>query len=168
MSVKPGLYQHFKGNYYKVIHVARHSESEEELVIYQALYDQKGVWARPLSMFTEKVERDGKSIDRFAYCDDQTQVLEVAILNIKVGQSKAFEAAFEQAQSIIASMHGYISHQLRPCVENTDQYILLVNWQTIDDHSVGFRGSAEYQQWRELLHHFYLPLPMVEHYNKTL
>ncbi|MFT5135386.1 MAG: hypothetical protein ACI9XU_002308 [Arenicella sp.] len=75
MSVKPGLYQHFKGNYYKVIHVARHSESEEELVIYQALYDQKGIWARPLSMFTEKVERDGKSIDRFAYCDDQTQVL---------------------------------------------------------------------------------------------
>jgi hypothetical protein len=75
MSVKPGLYQHFKGNYYKVFHVARHSESEEELVIYQALYGEKGIWARPLSMFTENVERDGKNIDRFAFCDDQTQVL---------------------------------------------------------------------------------------------
>ena len=75
MSVKPGLYQHFKGNYYKVIELARHSESEEELVIYQALYGEKGFWARPLSMFTEQIELDGKTIDRFAYCDDQTQVL---------------------------------------------------------------------------------------------
>jgi hypothetical protein len=168
MSVKPGLYQHFKGNYYKVIDVARHSESEEELVIYQALYGEQGIWARPVSMFTEQIERDGKTHHRFAYCDDQTQVLEVAILNIKAGQSKEFEAAFAQAQSIIASMHGYISHQLRSCVENADQYILLVNWQTIDDHSLGFRASAEYQQWRDLLHHFYLPMPIVAHYEKSL
>ena len=168
MSVKLGLYQHFKGNYYKVINVARHSENGEELVIYQALYGEQGIWARPVSMFTEQIERDGKSIHRFAYCDDQTQVLEVAILNIKAGQSKEFEAAFAQAQLIIASMHGYISHELRPCVESADQYILLVNWQTIDDHSVGFRGSAEYLQWRDILHHFYLPMPTVAHYKKSL
>jgi hypothetical protein len=168
MSVKPGLYQHFKGNYYNVINVARHSESEEKLVIYQALYGEKGIWARPVSMFTEQIERDGKTIHRFAYCDDQTQVLEVAILNIKAVQSKEFEAAFAQAQSIIASMRGYISHQLRPCVENADQYILLVSWQTIEDHNVGFRESAEYQQWRDLLHNFYLPMPTVAHYEKSL
>lgn len=168
MSIKQGLYQHFKGSYYKVIDVARHSENEEELVIYQALYGEKGIWARPLSMFTEQIERNGKTVDRFAYCDDQTQVLEVAILNIKAGQSKEFEAAFESAQVIIASMQGYISHQLRPCVENADQYILLVNWQTLDDHNVGFRESVGYQQWRDLLHHFYVPFPIVEYYKESL
>lgn len=168
MSVKRGLYQHFKGNYYNVIDVARHSENQQKLVIYQALYGDKGIWVRPLSMFTEQVERDGKTIDRFAYCDDQTQVLEVVILYIKTGQSRDFEAAFDQAEPIIASMQGYISHQLRPCVENPDQYILLVNWQTIDDHNIGFRESAGYQQWRDLLHHFYAPFPAVEHYQQPL
>ncbi|WP_409423742.1 DUF1653 domain-containing protein [Pseudoalteromonas sp. RW-H-Ap-1] len=66
-ALKPGLYQHYKGPQYKVIHVATHSETEEQLVIYQALYGEFGIWARPLSMFTETVEKDGKTIARFAY-----------------------------------------------------------------------------------------------------
>lgn len=91
-------------------------------------------------------------------------VLEVAILNIKSGQTQDFEAAFSKAQKIISSMNGYISHQLRKCLENDHQYILLVEWQTLEDHTVGFRGSPEYQQWKALLHHFYQPFPTVEHY----
>lgn len=67
LSLKPGIYQHYKGPQYKVMHVATHSETNEQLVIYQALYGEYGIWARPLSMFTETVEKDGKTIARFAY-----------------------------------------------------------------------------------------------------
>jgi heme-degrading monooxygenase HmoA len=91
-------------------------------------------------------------------------VLEVAILNVKPGQSNAFESAFRQAQSIISSMPGYISHQLQRCIEVPDQYVLLVNWQQLADHTIGFRQSSQYQEWRRLLHHFYDPFPTVEHY----
>ncbi len=91
-------------------------------------------------------------------------ILEVAVLNVISGQEVAFEAAFAKASGIIAAMPGYVSHQLQRCLEKPSQYILLVNWQTLEDHTVGFRGSKEYQQWRSLLHHFYDPFPTVEHY----
>ena len=91
-------------------------------------------------------------------------VLEVAILDVKPGQSQEFETAFGQAQTIISSIKGYVSHQLQKCLEKPNRYILLVNWQTLDDHTQGFRGSAAYQEWRRLLHHFYDPFPEVEHY----
>ncbi|MBH0047730.1 DUF1653 domain-containing protein [Pseudoalteromonas sp. NZS11_1] len=67
LSLKPGIYQHYKGPQYKVVHVATHSETEEQLVIYQALYGEFGMWARPLSMFLETVEKEGEVIQRFAY-----------------------------------------------------------------------------------------------------
>ncbi len=64
--IKPGSrYRHFKGNEYLVLHLARHSESMEELVVYQALYGEMGVWVRPLSMFLEKVDVNGKLVNRF-------------------------------------------------------------------------------------------------------
>ena len=66
MSVQPGLYRHYKGQEYRVIGTARHSETEEELVVYQALYGEFGLWVRPLSMFTETVQVDGEQIARFA------------------------------------------------------------------------------------------------------
>jgi len=91
-------------------------------------------------------------------------VLEVAILNVKAGLSADFEKAFNEAQKIISSMEGYISHQLKKCLEETDKYILLVNWATLEAHTEGFRGAAEYQDWKKLLHHFYDPFPIVEHY----
>ena len=91
-------------------------------------------------------------------------VLEVAILDVKAGETEAFEAAFAQAQTIIAGMPGYINHQLQKCLENPHRYILLVNWQTLEDHTQGFRGSPQYQEWKALLHHFYDPFPVVEHY----
>lgn len=91
-------------------------------------------------------------------------ILEVAQLQIKPGQTAAFEAAFAQAQRIIASMGGYISHQLQRCIENDHQYLLQVQWATLEDHTVGFRQSSHYQEWRTLLHHFYDPFPTVLHY----
>ena len=94
-------------------------------------------------------------------------ILEVAILDVKPGQEADFQIAFEQAQKIISSMNGYISHQLQNCIENPGRYILLVNWQTLEDHTKGFRESDEYQQWRAMLHHFYDPFPTVEHYTKV-
>jgi len=94
-------------------------------------------------------------------------VLEVAILNVISGQENDFEEAFRKAQSIICSMEGYISHQLQKCIENSSRYILLVNWQTLEAHTVGFRESEEYQEWRSLLHHFYDPFPEVEHYEQV-
>ncbi len=91
-------------------------------------------------------------------------ILEVAVLDVKRGQEAQFEAAFGQAQKILCSMRGYVSHQLQRCLEQGNRYILLVNWQTLEDHTQGFRGTAEYQQWRQLLHHFYQPFPEVQHY----
>lgn len=95
-------------------------------------------------------------------------ILEVAVLDVRPGESEAFEAAFREAQAIIASMPGYRSHQLQRCVENADRYLLLVEWDTLEAHTVGFRGSAEYQRWKALLHHFYDPFPTVEHYVRLL
>lgn len=95
-------------------------------------------------------------------------ILEVAILNIRSGESADFERAFADAQVIIASMPGYVSHQLLRCLEAADQYIFLVQWQTLEDHTLGFRQSAQYQDWKRLLHHFYEPFPTVEHYAPVL
>jgi len=163
-TIKPGLYQHYKGPLYRVMDVATHSETQQPLVIYQALYGEKGTWARPLSMFTETVTVEGVEKPRFAFCEVQSQVLEVAVLDVKRDQEADFEAAFSQAQQIICKMKGYMNHDLRRCIEMTNRYILLVNWQSLEDHTQGFRGSEEYQKWRALLHHFYQPLPEVEHY----
>ena len=91
-------------------------------------------------------------------------ILEAAILNVIPGREADFEAAFRQASPIIAGMKGYISHQLQHCVEAPNRYLLLVQWETLEAHTVGFRGSDEYQEWKRLLHHFYDPFPTVEHY----
>ncbi|MGJ8670739.1 MAG: antibiotic biosynthesis monooxygenase family protein [Oceanococcus sp.] len=91
-------------------------------------------------------------------------ILEVAVLNIKPGQGAGFEAAFSEAQSIISSMLGYISHEVQRCIEYENQYLLLVRWESLKDHTVGFRQSAQYQKWKRLLHHFYSPFPTMEHY----
>lgn len=91
-------------------------------------------------------------------------VLEVAILYVKKGQYEAFEENFNKASQFVASQKGYISHELKKCIEVADKYILLVNWETIEDHEIGFRQSEAYQEWKQMLHHFYDPFPVVEHY----
>lgn len=91
-------------------------------------------------------------------------ILEVAILQVKPNQTDEFEKNFRIASEIVSQMQGYIKHQLQRCLEVENKYILLVEWETLNDHTEGFRGSAEYQKWKELLHHFYDPFPTVEHY----
>ena len=94
----------------------------------------------------------------------ESGVLEVAILDVRPGMREKFEAAFAKARSIIMSMPGYISHDLKRCVENEHRYLLLVNWRRLEDHTIGFRESAQYLEWKALLHHYYDPFPTVEHY----
>jgi heme-degrading monooxygenase HmoA len=91
-------------------------------------------------------------------------ILEIATLNVRAGLEREFEAAFALASPIIASAAGHRSHQLQRCVEAPNRYALLVNWESLEAHTVGFRGSPEYQLWRQLLHHFYDHPPSVEHY----
>ena len=95
-------------------------------------------------------------------------ILEVAILDVKPNMAAEFESAFKTASVIISSMPGYISHELQRCIETMNRYILLVRWESLEDHTVGFRESPDYQTWRSLLHHFYDPFPIVEHYEVIL
>jgi len=91
-------------------------------------------------------------------------ILEAAPLQVRPGQSQAFESAFREAQSIVSSMPGYVSHELQRCLEREGQYLLLVRWESVAAHEEGFRKSPGYQRWRELLHHFYEPFPTVLHF----
>ena len=70
--IKPGRYRHFKGKEYEVLYIAKHSETEEEMVVYRQLYGEHGIWVRPASMWEEIIERDGKTFQRFTYIGDET------------------------------------------------------------------------------------------------
>lgn len=94
-------------------------------------------------------------------------ILEIAILNVIPGQTAEFESAFAEARDIISSMPGFKSLELQRCVETPNRYALLVRWETLEDHTKGFRNSPQYQKWRALLHHFYDPFPAVEHYRQV-
>lgn len=93
-------------------------------------------------------------------------ILEVAILHVIQGKEQEFENSFRKASKIISGMKGDIGHELQKCLEENNKYILLVRWETLKDHAVGFRQSREYVEWKGLLHHFYDPFPTVEHYEK--
>lgn len=69
--VSPGIYRHYKGQRYEVLGVARHSETEEEFVVYRALYGERGLWIRPMAMFTESVDKDGVTVPRFVRTDEK-------------------------------------------------------------------------------------------------
>lgn len=166
MLINKGLYRHFKGYYYQVIEIAKDSETQQDMVVYRALYGDKKLWLRPFEMFNEVIEREGVKHKRFVYCDEQTIVLEAAVFDIVNGQETEFEQAFEQAQTIISAMTGYISHDMQRCIEQPNQYLLQVQWQTLEDHTVGFRESQQYKQWRDLLHGFFSQAPSVLHYQE--
>ncbi len=91
-------------------------------------------------------------------------ITEHALLPVVAGQEADFEDAFAQARPLISAMPGFRGLSLSRSVESPGVYLLLVEWERIEDHTVGFRGSAEYQQWKALLHHFYSPFPTVEHF----
>lgn len=69
-EIKIGRYRHFKGNEYQVLYIARHSETREPMIVYQALYGERGIWVRPASMWNETIERDGNTYKRFEYLGD--------------------------------------------------------------------------------------------------
>lgn len=94
-------------------------------------------------------------------------ILEGAILYIKPGLESDFESSFKKASKIISSMDGYLSHELNRCLETKGKYLLLVRWENLESHTIGFRGSPQYQQWKALLHHFYDPFPTVEHFEEV-
>lgn len=94
-------------------------------------------------------------------------ILEAVMLQVKVGMEAEYEEAFREASKIISSMKGYISHDLQRCMEVEGKYLLLVQWESLEDHTVGFRQSNKYQQWKKQLHHFYDPFPIVEHFKKV-
>jgi len=94
-------------------------------------------------------------------------ILEAAMLQVIPGREAEFEAAFREASPIIAGIPGYLGHTLSRCIEVESKYLLMVRWEHLEDHTVGFRGSPEYQRWRALLHHFYDPFPVVEHFSEV-
>ena len=91
-------------------------------------------------------------------------ILEVAILHVKASQEKQFEIDFATAGQFISSCMGYIKHSLRKCIEENNKYILLVDWENLENHTVKFRQSTQYLEWKKLLHNYYEPFPIVEHY----
>ena len=91
-------------------------------------------------------------------------IVEHALLPVRAGSETEFESAFGEAKALIAGMHGFRSLTLSRCVERANRYLLLVEWDRLEDHTEGFRGSAQYERWRSLLHHYYDPFPAVEHY----
>ena len=95
-------------------------------------------------------------------------ITEIAILDVKQGEAARFEAAFAKAGAIIARAKGYLGHELHHCLEQPNRYLLVVRWERIEDHTEGFRGSADYQEWKQLLHRFYDPFPIVEHYSRVV
>ncbi|MBN9901091.1 antibiotic biosynthesis monooxygenase family protein [Bacillus thuringiensis] len=94
-------------------------------------------------------------------------ILEAVMLQVKEGMETDYESIFKQASSIISSMQGYINHELQRCMEQKGKYLLLVQWETLEDHTIGFRQSEQYQEWKALLHHFYDPFPTVEHFKSV-
>ena len=95
-------------------------------------------------------------------------ILESAMLTIRPGQAAAFEAALAEARPLIAASKGFKGIEVRPCIEAPGQYLLLVWWETLEDHTEGFRGSDRYPKWKALLHHFYDPFPTVEHFGDSV
>jgi heme-degrading monooxygenase HmoA len=91
-------------------------------------------------------------------------ILEHAILDVAPDETIDYETAVKEAFPLIAATPGFIRLEIRPCLEKPGRYLLLVEWRELADHTVGFRGSERYQAWKDLLHRFYSPFPLVEHF----
>ena len=95
-------------------------------------------------------------------------ILEHAELSVTPGREAEFEAAFRSADPIISGSPGFRRLLLSRCLERENVFLLLVEWNSLEDHTEGFRRSPEYERWRDLLHHFYRPFPVVEHFTEVL
>jgi heme-degrading monooxygenase HmoA len=95
-------------------------------------------------------------------------IVEHAVLEVKPGLHAEFEASMQQAVPLISTSDGFLGIDVLPCIETKGRYLLLVKWTSVEAHEVGFRGSDRYQQWKALLHRFYEPFPMVQHYSTSI
>ena len=91
-------------------------------------------------------------------------ILELATIDIRKGTNIEFENNLEKAQSVISKSKGYIGHQFQKCLELDNRYVLLIRWQTLEDHIKGFRESDLFQQWRALIGPYFETPPFVQHY----
>ncbi|MSQ70907.1 MAG: antibiotic biosynthesis monooxygenase [Betaproteobacteria bacterium] len=91
-------------------------------------------------------------------------IVEIATMKIKAGQRQAFEAVWLRAESIISAAKGYVSHEMRRCIETPDKYQLLARWQTVEAHTVDFRQSEAYKTFRGMIGEFFAEAPQVEHF----
>ncbi len=95
-------------------------------------------------------------------------ILEHAILDVDPGETAEYEAALKQALPFITATPGFIRLEICPCLEKPGRYLLLVEWRELEDHTMGFRDSERYQAWKDLLHRFYSPVPLVEHFGEPV
>ena len=95
-------------------------------------------------------------------------ITEHALLPVLPGRAAEFIEAMDRAKAIIAASPGFISLRVARCIERPDAFLLLVEWESLEAHTEGFRGSDAYEEWRALLHHFYDPAPVVEHFETVV
>ncbi|HXP33274.1 MAG TPA: antibiotic biosynthesis monooxygenase [Acidimicrobiales bacterium] len=91
-------------------------------------------------------------------------ITEHALLDVIPGREQEFVESMERAKAIVAASPGFVSLRVERCMERPSCFLLLVEWERLEDHTEGFRGSPGYQDWRVALHHFYDPFPVVEHF----
>jgi heme-degrading monooxygenase HmoA len=92
-------------------------------------------------------------------------ILEAATINVKAEHKPAFENAFAEARNVVSAMPGFIALQLHRCIETDGRFLLLVQWRSVEDHTVGFRQSPQFLRWRELIGPYFAAAPFVEHYD---
>jgi heme-degrading monooxygenase HmoA len=95
-------------------------------------------------------------------------ITEHAVLDVIPGNEAPFVEAMETAKDLIAASPGFVSLRVEHCIERPSRFLLLVEWERLEDHTEGFRGSEAYATWRRALHHFYDPFPVVEHFEPIL
>lgn len=95
-------------------------------------------------------------------------ITEHALLDVVSGCEDDFLASMQRAKEIIAASPGFVSLRVARCIERPNRFLLLVDWERLEDHTEGFRGSAAYEDWRAALHHFYEPFPVVEHFETVV
>jgi heme-degrading monooxygenase HmoA len=95
---------------------------------------------------------------------NKKMILELATIEIKAKQGAGFEAALVKAQEVLITAKGYIKHEFKKCIEQPNRYILLITWETLEDHTVGFRESDLFQRWRIIIGPYFDKAPVVQHF----
>ena len=91
-------------------------------------------------------------------------ILELATIDIKAKKNEEFEAALIQAQEVLVTAKGYVKHEFKKCLEQPNRYILLITWETLEDHTVGFRTADLFQRWRIIIGPYFDKAPVVQHF----